>query len=86
MILWEKNKIRFIELKNQILGLNNSYSLNLQSYNEHLREFNLGLISNIEVTRALDELIESEKLWHSSRFDLVRLWYDMKIFVGDLEL
>ncbi|MCB0421249.1 MAG: TolC family protein [Bdellovibrionales bacterium] len=75
---------QFTTKKHLLAALKESLKVVERNYKLHLLEYDKGLVNNIDLMRAFDELVETQKQYSAIHHDLVELWYAMKAFVGDI--
>ncbi len=81
---WNKFVNNFEVKKNELVKLKQALVSSKSSYQEQLQDLEKGLVTQIEVIRSLDDVIELEKLVIRSALNVKSLYYQANAFLGNL--
>lgn len=70
--------------KNELKSLKTALQLAEETYKEFQKEYETGLVSNLEVLRSLDDLIIARRTYDQKQVDLAAIIYDLKVAIGDI--
>ncbi len=81
---WNNFVNNFDVKKNELVKLKKALKSSKASYQEQLQDLEKGLVTQIEVIRSLDDVIELEKLVIRSALNVKSLYYQANAFLGNL--
>lgn len=81
---WQKYLNNFDLKKNELITLRRSLDRSKASYQEQLKDLDKGLVTQIDVIRSLDDVIQLEKLVIRSALDVKSLYYQANAFLGNI--
>lgn len=81
---WENYKRNFQLKKNELMTIRKSLDRSKASYQEQLKDLDKGLVTQIEVIRSLDDVIQLEKLVIKSALEVKSLYYQANAFIGNI--
>lgn len=81
---WQKYLKNFDLKKNELITLRRSLDRSKASYQEQLKDLDKGLVTQIDVIRSLDDVIQLEKLVIRSALDVKSLYYQANAFLGNI--
>ncbi len=70
--------------KNELITLRKALYRSRASYREQLKDLNKGLVTQIEVIRSLDDVIDLEKLAIRSALEVKSLYYQANAYLGNI--
>ncbi|MDH5580714.1 MAG: TolC family protein [Bdellovibrionales bacterium] len=74
---------RHLKKINQITSLEKALKMSQESYFFQTGEYKKGLISYMDLSRSLDDLIEVERQLNNAINDLAMNWYSLNLFLGE---
>ena len=81
---WDNFIDSFNAKKRELASLTTALNRIRASYQEQLKDIQKGLVTQIEVIRSLDDVINLEKLKIRSALEVKSLYYQAKAYLGEL--
>lgn len=78
----QTKKQKLTLLLKTIDALKKAQELAEKSYLEQQREFEKGLVSNLEVIRSLDDYLQARRTYDNQRYEAQFAWIELKLLVG----
>lgn len=83
---WDKLKKVFKLKQEELKALEETLRLSRKNYQTHLKEYDLSLVSNLDVIQSQRNLIDVERKYYQSYYETKYLWNSLRAFVEDLPL